>query len=202
MRPVKELPAGYRQVATLDLSRDRRLQVLLTVAGVPAFILFAVLFTVATAALRSGAGSGAEIELSGIALLLGLVALAGIIAFVMILHELVHGFCYWLFTSERPYFGFRGLYAYAAAPSWYIPRGRFLVVGIAPLVTLSLAGLAAMPFVPGSAVAPLLIALIFNAAGAIGDLYVILWLLRWPSATLAHDTGDVITLYAPERPAP
>jgi hypothetical protein len=199
MHPVKELPAGYRQLAALDLSRDRRLQVLLTVAGVPAFILFAAPFTLATAALRSGAGSGAEIELSGIELLLGLVVLLGTIALVMVLHELVHGLCYWLFTGERPYFGFKGLYAYAAAPSWYIPRGRFLVVGGAPLVALSLAGLVAMPFVPAVAVAPLLIALICNAAGAMGDLYAIIWLFRWPSAALAHDTGDGITLYAPER---
>jgi hypothetical protein len=45
----------------------------------------------------------------------------------------------------------------------------------------------------------LVLALIFNALGAVGDLYASIWVLAHRRARLAHDTGDAITLYAAEH---
>ncbi len=201
MRPAKELPPGYAQVATLDLKRDRRILVLFTLAGIPLVVVFGMLFIAAASALRPHGEVLLSGELRGFQVLLVLVVLVVVIALVMVLHELVHGLFYLLFTGERPRFGFKIVYAYAAAPEWYIPRGRFLVIGLAPLIVFSLVGLAAMPFVPAAVVPPLVLALILNAAGAVGDLYAVVWLLAHPRANLAHDVGDAITLYAPEKAA-
>src|SRR6266699_209791 len=71
---------------------------------------------------------------------------------VLILHELTHGLFFWLFTKSRPAFGFKGWYAYAAAPGWYLPRAQFLVVVGAPLTLLSLLGEALLLLVPWAVV--------------------------------------------------
>jgi putative zincin peptidase len=197
LRPVTQLPAAYRPVATLDLARDRRTRLLLGLAGIPLLIIFGALFIAAAVALSPQRELILTGQLSDTQALLALVALLLISVLVMAAHELVHGLLYGLFTGARPHVGFKGLYAYTAAPEWYIPRGRFLVVGLAPLVLLSLAGLAVMPFAPSWAVPALVLALILNAVGAVGDLYAAGWMLAHPQARLARDTGDAITLYAP-----
>jgi hypothetical protein len=191
-----ELPDAYYAVASLDLAHDRRIQVALTLVGIPLVIIFGVLFITAAVALRPPGDLVLGGQLRGLQALLVLVALLAVIVLVTVMHELVHGLFYWLFTGTRPHFGFKGLHAYAAAPEWYIPRERFLVVGLAPLVLLSLGGLAAIPFIPLLLVPALVLALIFNAVGAVGDLYASIWVLAHPRALLAHDTGDAITLYA------
>jgi predicted metal-dependent HD superfamily phosphohydrolase len=124
-------------------------------------------------------------------ILLGLVA-------ALALHELVHAFFFWLFTGERPKLGLHALYAFAAAPEWYLPRGRYMVTAAAPFVLITLAGLLLLPVVPASLVAALLLALIANAAGSVGDLVVVGWLLLQPSTVMIRDSGPKITLYREE----
>jgi hypothetical protein len=38
---------------------------------------------------------------------------------------------------------------------------------------------------------------LLNAVGAVGDLLVTAWLLRYPSTALAQDVGDAMTVFAP-----
>jgi hypothetical protein len=42
-----------------------------------------------------------------------------------------------------------------------------------------------------------LIALVLNTSGAVGDLFVVIWLLTKPSKTLALDMIDSIEFYVP-----
>src|SRR5262245_49096086 len=128
MRPTKYLPATYATQGVVDLSRDRRAQTLLTVGGIALFILIGIGFFAIAAQLRPGMRSG-SLAIGLTELLIGLVALLAIMYAVVVLHEAIHGVCYWLFTRERPRFGLSVLYAWAAAPGWYFPRGRFLIVG-------------------------------------------------------------------------
>ena len=67
---------------------------------------------------------------------------------VFVLHEAVHGLFFWLYTRDRPRFGFKGWYLYASAPGWYLSRNRFLVVGLSPLVTMTAAALGLAMVVP------------------------------------------------------
>jgi hypothetical protein len=116
-----------------------------------------------------------------------------------VLHELIHGLFFWLFTRTRPAFGFKGAYAYAAAPGWYIPRSQYIIVGLAPLVLITLGGFALLVVVPAWLIPALLFVVVMNGAGAVGDIAVVGWLLVQPRATLVHDLGDAVAIY---RPAP
>ncbi len=194
MEPSKIVPRGMRREAELDLS-SRRAAILLNLVAVLSLVVWAWLFLRLAGWLRPGLQG----RLDPFALRAGLSwpAVLGVIVGVLLLHEAVHGLCFWLFTRERPVFGLGLLHAYAAAPDWYLPRNAFLVTGLAPLAVLSLLGVAALPIVPASWVAPLLLGLIVNAGGAVGDLYAVARLLPYPAGTLVRDTGAVMQIYVP-----
>ncbi|HMQ29453.1 MAG TPA: DUF3267 domain-containing protein [Chloroflexaceae bacterium] len=128
---------------------------------------------------------------------MGIVALLVATAVVLVLHETAHALCFWLFTRKRPRFGFKGLYAYAAAPGWHVPRLQYAITGAAPLVLLSLGGLLLVLVVPLGALPLLLYALTLNAAGAIGDILVLGWIAVSPRGALFRDRGDAVERFVP-----
>jgi hypothetical protein len=187
---TRQLPPSYTENAHIDISKDMRLLIWLNVFGLALFFLFGWLFLRLAALLRPAyQGSSGSINLW----LVINVLLAIVLTFI--LHELVHGLFFWIFTRSRPTFGFKGAYAYASAPGWYFRRDPYLVIGLAPLVLISLAGLLILPVIPAFLVTPLLFLLTMNASGAVGDMAVVLWLLRFPPDTLVMDHGDAITVF-------
>lgn len=202
MRAAKHLPAGYQEYLTINLAKNKLLFVLLNIAGLALFVGFGWLFVQITLLLRPDAAPLMQVlddsSGGGVMFTLPFAWVWGTLLallLVPVLHEAAHGLCFWLFTRDRPRFAYNVFYAYAAAPDWYIPRNPYLIVGLAPLVLLSLVGVGLLPLVPQPSV-PLLVAfLVLNAAGAVGDLAIICWLLFQPSNLLARDTGDAITLY-------
>ena len=137
-------------------------------------------------------------SLSGI--LQAILAVVVVTAVMIVLHEAVHGVGFWIFTRTMPVFAFKGVYAYAAAPAWYLPKAQYLLVALAPLVVLSLLGVALMLVVPTGGFIILLLFLVSNASGAVGDLWVVGWLLRQPSKCYANDRGDAVTLFLEDQP--
>jgi hypothetical protein len=87
------------------------------------------------------------------------------------------------------------LYAYAAAPDWFFPRRQFVLIGLAPVLLLTLAGLVALPLVDFLTTARIILALTVNAAGAVGDFMVVLWALGQPPDILLRDEGTAVTAY-------
>ncbi len=119
---------------------------------------------------------------------------------VLFLHELVHGLFYWLFSGQRPKFGLRGPFPYAAARvGVYFPRKQFLSIGLAPLVLLTAVGLLFMMIAPIGLVPLLLFFVAFNAAGAAGDLIMAIQLISFSSDTLMEDNDAGVTIYGPKR---
>ena len=193
MRPVRTLPPGYRLDTTFDLSQDVRAMVGLNLAGLALFFAFGWAFVRLSRWMRPGLDA-TSLRFSSLLQILGLLF---IVAFVIVAHELVHGLFFWMFTRDRPKFGFRGAYAFAAAPDWYLPRDPYLVVGLAPLVVITALGLALVAVVPLLAVPAVLLTVTLNAAGAVGDLAVVAWLLTRPAEALINDHGDRFSLYVP-----
>ncbi len=130
-------------------------------------------------------------------------ALAVIVVYVVTitLHELVHGAGFWLATGAPPRFGFKWAYAYAAAPEWFVPRNSYLGIGFAPFIVLSLAGLALAGWFSSNGLFLLWLALTANAAGSLGDLLVVGWLLFQPAEVWVQDHGDGFTAFRLNTPA-
>lgn len=192
MKPIKELPKDYILYKKIDLSENRGLVIVLNVAGVFLFILFGWVFFRIGAILRPDVNINEVLQASSPILII-LIIISFIL--VIILHELIHGLFFWWLTGDRPEFGFRGAYAYAGAPDWYLPRFPYLIIGSAPLVVITILGIALILFVPPRVLFPLLFALVTNAAGSLGDILVVGWLITVQQAILVCDTGDAISVY-------
>ena len=117
---------------------------------------------------------------------------------MLVVHELIHGMFFWLFTHERPKFALRSGYAFAAAPEWYLPKFQYIIVGLSPLVVISIVCIIFAALVPPSIVPyPLFIAT-FNAAGALGDMIVVAWVSKQSGTILVRDLGDRFSSFAPD----
>jgi hypothetical protein len=193
MKATQTLPENYQPFARLNIE-DKRTQLILNIAGLVLLAVFGVLFFLWMAAFHSADfAAGIQFNLQIGQFLAAILALI----IVLVLHEGIHGLAYWLLAGVRPVFAFKGAYAYAAAPGWYVARGPYLAIGLAPLVLLSLAGMLALAVTPLSWLAVIYFAVVMNAAGAVGDLWVAVLLLRAPRGCLALDSGEEIQLFAP-----
>lgn len=190
---TRTLPEAYREINRIDLKQNVRLAVLLNLAAIPLFFAAGWFFLQIIAQIRPDANQlwGALSGTGNLILLL-------LSVFVMIvLHEMVHGLFFWVFTRDRPVFAFRFLYAYAAAPDWYIPRNQYVIIGLAPLFVISLIGIFLFFGLPIYGVAYTLLLVSFNAAGAVGDLAICLWLLTRSPNLMICDQGDAARVFGP-----
>ena len=194
MRAIQSLPQNYFLHKEIDLSRDFRLLLVLNLLAIPLLFFFSWFFQRLALLFRSDF-QASGIRTSTLGSILGiLISLIGVI----ILHELIHGVFFWVITGQRPHFGFKGAYAFAAAPTWYIARGPYLIIGLSPLVLISIAGVLLIPVVPLKILSPLAIAFTFNAAGAIGDAAIVAYLLTLSPKVLVNDRGDAVAIYVKE----
>ncbi len=106
---------------------------------------------------------------------------------ILVVHEALHAaaFAFW---GGRPYFGVKLPYAlYCGAKNQLFRRNQYLVVGLAPLVVISLAGIIFTLLSPALA-SYTIFATVGNVSGAAGDVWVVARLLRQPETTLVEDT--------------
>lgn len=105
------------------------------------------------------------------------------------LHELLHGAAF-LLWGGKPYFGAKLPYAlYCGAKNQLFRRNQYLVVGLAPLVVITLAGIIVTLVAPVVAAYALAVT-VGNVSGAAGDAWSVARMLRLPATTLVEDTED------------
>ncbi|HEX2924229.1 MAG TPA: DUF3267 domain-containing protein [Chloroflexota bacterium] len=195
LKTTTTLPANYKLRGTLDLSTNCFALFGVMVAGVALLLPFGWLVLKFLALTRPVEGSY-ELDGLGVAVVLG--SLIGLTILVALAHELIHGLFFWLVTRRRPTFGFRGPYAFAASPGCYIHRDQYLVIGLAPLVLMSLIGLVLLLMVPVEAIPAVALMVVFNGAGSVADIFTVGLLLTRPRATLVCDRGDGCAIYQPD----
>jgi hypothetical protein len=112
-----------------------------------------------------------------------------IISYIIILpiHEIIHALAF-LLWGGRPHFGAKlPMVLYCGARQQLFRRNQYLVVGLAPLVVITIAGIVLTLLAPAAA-SFVLFATIGNVAGAAGDVWVVARLLRQPHHVLVEDT--------------
>lgn len=121
--------------------------------------------------------------------------LLGLTFLMVFLHEGIHGLFFWIYTKEKPRFGFKLVYAFAGAPGWYFAKWPYMVIGISPLVLITIIGFLFLIFVPAGWILPIMLFITLNAGGAAGDIYTVFWLLPQPGNTLVHDSGERVKIF-------
>lgn len=130
---------------------------------------------------------------------IALLIVTNIVGYIIIIpaHEAAHALVI-LALGGRPRFGLRfPLAAYCTAPNQLFTRNGYLAVALAPLVILSLAGLAVAALAPDLAAA-LLLAFAGNVSGAVGDLEAVRGVRLLRPETLIADTATGYIAYQPD----
>jgi Putative zincin peptidase len=129
--------------------------------------------------------------------------LINVIGYILILpiHELIHAAAFVLWGG-KPYFGAKLPYAlYCGARNQLFRRNQYLVVGLAPMVVITLAGIILILLSPVLA-SYTLFALIGNFSGAAGDIWTVSRLLRRSPSILVEDTESGYRAWELTVPAP
>jgi hypothetical protein len=191
---TKILPEGYTLARTLDLRQTKNL-ILVNLFGVVLLIASWIGFAGLANALHPGSMNFTISSRNLGSAFLSLLTFVIVIVVMLFVHEGFHGLCFWIFTKTRPLFAFKGAYAYAAAPEWFLPKGQYLLTGLAPLVGITVICVALMFVLPAWWMNPLVWMLVLNTSGACGDLWMVYWLLRSPADVMSRDKGDVLEFY-------
>ena len=195
MKTTQTLPADYSLAWSLELQHNTRLNIILQLVGLGWMALAGWLLTICVLWIRPELAAALHGNFTGGMMLTGLLILLALMIAVIILHELVHGLFFWIFTGKHPEFGTGPGYAYAAMPDWFFSKGRYLVIGLSPLIGLTAVGLAACALAPQAWLTALLASMIINAGGAIGDMYVCWRVARDGPDVWIKDSGDGFQLY-------
>jgi hypothetical protein len=187
---TQTLPIDYFQSDEVNLKKNKRLTILLNIAAFFVFILTFIPLSIWGGTVRLGTTNYSGSITAGTMLIL-----IGLTVIVLLTHELIHGFFFWLFTHSRPIFALHLLYAYAGAPNWYIPSRQYAFIALGPLVIIGAVGLLLILLVPVGWILMIAYLVALNTGGAIGDIYVFTRLLKAAQSSLVNDTGDVATFY-------
>ena len=106
---------------------------------------------------------------------------------ILPIHEAIHGLTI-LFWGGRPHFGAKlPLALFCGARQQIFPRDQYLVIALAPLVVISLAGIILMLLAPSLATYALF-AIVGNISGSAGDIVAARKLRHLPRNVLVEDT--------------
>lgn len=193
------LPDGFRQSADFNLKNNPRVMILLNIVGFILFLAAAVLIQIYTLRVRNGSSSLtfsfqvdnlAQVGLFILILLLDIVIL-------VVLHEGLHGLCFWVITGKRPTFMIGPGYAAASAPGEYIRKYPYLITALCPVVVMTVAGMLAIPFVSPNILLHVTAITVFNIGGAVGDLWVAAGLVRRRGPIMVKDELDRVIFFQP-----
>jgi hypothetical protein len=185
------LPSHAREVLYWKITQNRWQVIVVNVLSLPLAALMGLVFFGWLGILSPVPGT---LRLQ----LLQVVSVIPAMVVTLILHEGAHGLAM-LAYSARPRFGilWQGLMLYATSPGYAFRRNAYAVVILAPLISLSLLALLAMPFLPFYLGLLVALCATVNGAGAIGDLWILLIALRYPPQAYIMDERDGMRIFMP-----
>jgi len=198
-----ELPQGYVEAKTIDAANKKTGIVLNVLAAVISVVVFiAIWLVVFRAEPVSQSIKRILVNESWVTVVAIVVFAVGELCY-LVLHELVHGLSYKLFTKQKLKFGLTLTCAYCGVPNIYVYRTAALVSLLAPFVTFIPVFLVPMFFVPYLWKVVLALFLSLHVGGCVGDLYdtgLYVFCFR-DKRTLMRDTGPKQTFYVPQDSA-
>lgn len=198
-----ELPEGYVEAQSIDASNKKTGIVLNVLAAVIAAVVFIASWLIIFRAEPVSQSIKRIIVNDSWVSVVALVVFAVGELCYLVLHELVHGVSYKLFTKRKLKFGLTLTCAYCGVPDIYVYRTAALVSLLAPFTVFIPVFLVPMFFVPYLWKVVFALFLCLHVGGCVGDLYDTgLYLFRFrDKRTLMRDTGPKQTFYVPQDSA-
>lgn len=196
-QPIRSLPPGYREAERMRVTEPRRLFWLNVFSLIP--LAGSGLVIGGLLAIYNAADAPLVIDAlpqsipSEIGLLLVLLVLP--------LHEWIHGQAI-RYYGHRPRYGAKFLVLFATADGALFRRDEFIRIALAPLVAITLVGVPVLAFLPSGLAQWVALAVMMNAGGAIGDIWMTAVALRFAPSALIRDEEDSMRVFVavPARP--
>lgn len=186
------LPENYNEVLYWKLSHHKTLLVVLNLVGLalmglalPLFFAWARLWPPAVESYSTGI------------LQMGATFIA--IALTIVLHELTHGLALRAYGAQ-PKYGvlWQEMMFYATAAGHAFRRNAYIVIALAPLVGLSLVGMALLMLpLPGWLAWIVVFCTALNVGSAIGDMWLVRVALGYPPVAYVVDEKDGLRVFMP-----
>lgn len=191
-RTVRELPSDYQEVAYLHLTSSKNVLWLNILAFVPLVtggVLFFGWLILYYGLLDAPFASDQPQQVD---FFVGL----GLLVLMIVLHELLHGLAIqWYGHKARYGMKLHKGVVYATADGSLFWRNQYVGVCLAPLIGISILVLLGSLFVSETLAFWLMLIGSLNAAGAIGDLWMVLLALRYPPNALIRDEEDGMRIF-------
>lgn len=186
------LPENYKIDKVID-AKSPKTGIIMNIASL---IIMIIIFIIGMAIYLSGKQEF-KFEVGPKTFIALIVYFVGLFACI-VLHELIHGLFYKIFTKQKLTFGLTLTVAYCGVPNLYLRKKAAFISAIAPCVIISLFLLVPLILVKDSAIWSF-IYLLFSShfAGCVGDLFVCLLILfKYKNKEiLINDTGPKQTFY-------
>ena len=191
--PIHELPDGYVEVRHTLLTENRLLILLNLFSLLPLGVM--IVWMALWWGLVSQGRVPAPAPEIDIPWWLSLVV---IMLVVFPLHELLHGVSFTVFGHRARYGAnlSKGL-LYATADNALFRRSEYIIIALAPFVAITLLAMLLMLLVPQWLAYYVAFAAVINAGGAVGDLWMVTVVLRYPADALVRDEADGFRIYVP-----
>jgi hypothetical protein len=196
--PVMALPPHYQEVHYMSIN-ERGVLLWLNLLSLVPLALSALLIFGALLVYQEELGSPLVINALPDALPtpLGIV----LVLAVLPIHEWLHGVMI-ARCGHRPRYGVKLFVLFATSDGALFRRDEFIRIALAPLVVITAFGGMVMLFLPFGLAYWVALAIILNAGGAIGDLWMTAIALRYDSSALIRDEEDSMRIFArASRPA-
>jgi hypothetical protein len=198
LKPSQSLPEHFKENSRFDLNENRGLGMILNLTGLG--LLFGVggLFVESLNFLRPEYVSAANVLIvTGMReFWRGVLLLVVSFALVVLLREGLHWLVLWIITGDFPKLSFRGLYAYAAVPEWYLPRRSYIWQALVPLFGITVMGVIAVVLVPLNLVPGVMLVVSLNVAMSVNDLATLYWLMGKPKESLFIEDRDCVQVFS------
>jgi hypothetical protein len=190
--PVMTLPPYYQEVQYLNINEHGVLLWLNVMSLVPLTISALIVFG-SLLVYNEELGSPLVINAlpGSIPTLVGLAS----VLIVLPLHEWIHGLVI-ARCGHKPRYGVKLFVLFATSDGALFRRDEFVRVALAPLVVITAMGGLLMLFLPFGMAYWVGLAVVLNAGGAIGDLWMTAVALRYDPSTLIRDEEDSMRIFA------
>jgi hypothetical protein len=191
LKALKKSNVNFMYNETIDFSKNRKLALAVNLLGILSFPVFYIIIFYLLKILTGSAANDLLYYWKSFgrhSLIYSAVFIIALL-FLLVLHEFIHAVLFYLFTGEKPVYGFKGIYGYAGSPDWYLKKSYYLIVGLSPFILISVSGLIIQLLIPSVYSSIIVILLTTHAAGCIGDIWVSIKLIGKPEETYINDSG-------------
>jgi hypothetical protein len=178
------LPENYVEDFQIDLLKDKKkllmINVLSLVLLIPVVLAYYLIITFTDKTLEITVENSPTWKL--------MISIVSMLVYIVV-HELIHAIFFKLGTKEKVKFGFHGIMASASVPGVYFYKKPYLLAGLAPAAIMSVVFIIPMFFLNDYDLFLLFLLFAVHFSGCVGDFYIAIKLLKYPSDTLVEDTG-------------